>query len=104
MFTSRTDERVLAGLEAELRPLVDTVRAALADVLTAPDPDAARFLADSPVTVCVRLTEVWARAQACGATARKLLARFPADDQLLIEMVTGVYETTRVRPAFTAAT
>jgi len=104
VLTSRTDERVLAGLEAELRPLVETVRIALEDVLTAPDPNAARFLSDSPVVVCMRLTEVWSRAQSCGVTAGKLLARFPADDQLLIEMITGVYETTRLRPALTAVT
>jgi len=95
---------MLAGLVAEMKPLVETVRLALADVLTAPDANAARFFSDSPVAVCMRLTEVWSEAHANGIPSGRLLARFPADDQLLIEMVTGVYETTRLRPALTAVT
>ncbi len=87
---------MLADLEAEVRPLVEVVRAAIADVMAGPGGEpAGQFLAAAPVEACVRLADAWADAEAAGLDTDSVKARFDAEDQLLIEIVTSVYTAAR---------
>jgi hypothetical protein len=86
------DERLLADLEAEVRPLVGVVRAAVGESIAVPGGEsAARFLNDAPADVCVRLAGAWAGAQAIGLDTDRVKARFDPEDQLLIEMVAAAF-------------
>lgn len=87
-----TDERMLADLGAEVRSLVGSIWASLADLMFAPGRQvAAQFLTVAPVAECVRLADAWAVAGAIGLPVERLKAGLPAEDQLLLEIVTGVY-------------
>lgn len=93
-----TDERMWTDLEAEVRPLMATIRVALTEVMAAPTQDmVGRFLDVAPVEACVRLAEAWAIAEAVGVPTDRVKARFDAEDQFLIELVTSVY-TAAARP------
>lgn len=93
---SPTDARMLADLEAEVRPLVATVRTALADTITAPGPDGvARMLTAAPVDACVRLADAWAVACAVGLRPDRVKARLDPEDQFVIDLVTSVYTAAR---------
>jgi hypothetical protein len=86
------DERMMAELEVEARPLVAAVREALADLLTCSGKDTLnRLLAAAPVEACVRLADVWTMAQALGVPTDRVKDRFGPEDQFLIEFVTTVY-------------
>jgi hypothetical protein len=83
---------MLAELEAEVRPLLDEVRATLGDMLTTSGKDTlTRFLADAPVEACIRLGEVWDMAQSLGVPTEQVKARFNPEDQFLVDFVTTVY-------------
>lgn len=86
------DERMWTDLEAEIRPLMAIIRVALTEVLAAPTQDTVgRFLDLAPVEACVRLAEAWAVAEGIGVPMQQLKAKFDAEDQFLIELVTSVY-------------
>lgn len=91
-----TDERMLADLEAEVRPLVAVVRTALADAIAAPAADGAgRLLAAAPVDACVRLADAWAVAHAVGLKPDRVRDRFDPEGQFVIDLVTSVYAAAR---------
>lgn len=85
------DERLLADLEAEVRPLVAAAQAALGELIAPGGESAARFLDAAPATECVRLAGVWAGARAIGLDTDRVKARFGPEDQMLIEIVAAVY-------------
>lgn len=90
------DDRMLADLEAEVRPLVAEVRTAIADAITAPAADGAgRLLAAAPVDACVRLADAWAVAHAVGLRPDRVRDRFDPEDQFVIDLVTSVYAAAR---------
>jgi hypothetical protein len=83
-------------LEAEIRPLMAVIRVALTEVMAAPTQDTvACFLNAAPVESCVRLAEAWAVAEAVGVPTQQLKAKFDAEDQFLIELVTSVYTASK---------
>jgi hypothetical protein len=84
------DERLLAGLEAEVRPLLAAVRAAVGELIAeAGGESAERFLDAAPAEACVKLAGAWAGA--IGLDVERVKARFEPEDQLLIELVAAVY-------------
>jgi hypothetical protein len=86
------DERLLADLEAEVRPLVAAVQsAALGELIADGRESPARFLDAAPAAECVRLAGVWAGARAMGLDTDRVMARFGPEDQMLIEIVTTLY-------------
>jgi hypothetical protein len=87
-----TDERLLADLETEVRPLVDVIRPAVADSVNAPGGEAARLILNAaPAAECVQLAGVWAGARAIGLDTDRVMARFGPEDQMLIELVAAAY-------------
>ncbi|OWK36312.1 hypothetical protein [Fimbriiglobus ruber] len=91
-----TEERMSADLEAEVRPLIGSLRTALVGVMAASGTDSvSRFLSDAPVEACVRLADVWAVATAIGVPTDQVKARFSPEEQFLIEIVTSVYSAAR---------
>ncbi len=85
------DERLLADLEAEVRPLVAATRSALGELIVPGRESPARFLDAAPAEECVRLAGVWAGARAMGLDTDRVMARFDPDEQILIEIVAAVY-------------
>ena len=85
------DDRLLANLEAEVRPLVAAVRTALGELIAPGGESAERFLDAAPAEACVTLAGVWAGARAMGLDVERVKARFGPEDQLLIEIVAAVY-------------
>lgn len=97
--TTRPDDRMLADLQAEVRSLIGTIRASLAELIFTPDHDiATRFLTVAPVEACVRLADLCALADAVGLPVAQLKADLPTEDQLILEIVTGVYAAGAVGP------
>lgn len=89
---SLMDERMWTDFEAEIRPLMAIIRVALTEVMAAPTQDTVGcFLNVAPVEACVRLAEAWAVAEGMGVPTKQLKAKFDAEDQFLIELVTSVY-------------
>jgi hypothetical protein len=85
------DERLLADLESEVRPLVAAARTALGALIAPGREAAARFLDAAPTAECVQLAGVWAGANAIGLDTERVKALFCPEDQMLIEIVTTLY-------------
>jgi hypothetical protein len=86
-----TDERLLADLESEVRPLVAAVWTALGELIAPGGESALRFLDAAPAEECVRLAGAWAGARAIGLDTDAVKARFSPEEQLVIEIVAAVY-------------
>jgi hypothetical protein len=81
-------------LEAELRPLVDAVRAAVErHVCTGGPLEEPRWQANDSASfaAAVRLADTWAVAGAVGVPRDRLRARFGPDDLYLIDLVAAVH-------------
>lgn len=94
MQSERTqrDERMLTDLEGELQSQITEIRASLSDLMVSPGHEVtSRFLAEAPVEECVRLADTWAVAEAVGMPLGQIKSRLSPDDQLVLELVTGIY-------------
>jgi hypothetical protein len=82
----------LDALNAELLPLLDTVREAVAEQLFGPARTAVnRFLSDAPVGVCVRLFAVWEAARDSGLPLDQFLDRLTPENRFILDLVSAIY-------------
>jgi hypothetical protein len=85
------DER-LSRLEAEILPLLDHVRGAVADPLVVPGREVVRkFLADAPVDTCVKLFETWRMAEGEGTPVQVVAGRMTPENRFILDLVTTIY-------------
>lgn len=92
MATDAPPSDPVTVLEARLRPLLDEVRAAVADPLFGPGRDAVRrFLADAPVGPCVRLYAAYQSAAAAAEPVPAMLDRLSPENRFVLDLVTAIY-------------
>ena len=85
-------DRAWAAFADAIRPDLDAVRDAVADLLDEPGTGTAdRFLAAAPVDACVRLADAWLSAEAVGLPADRAAVAFDAEDRSLLELVAAVF-------------
>lgn len=85
-----TDERMWNDLETEVRPLLAVIKSALSESIFGPGDSVTDLMDAVPIDTCIRLAEVWSAA-AGGTSGDDLLARFPPEEQFILELVTSVF-------------
>ena len=92
MTTATLPDPRRTALSAELLPLLDVVREAVADQLFGPTRHAVnRFLADAPIGACVKLYEAWAAANAAGLMTDPFLDTLTPENRFILDLVSTIY-------------
>lgn len=92
MTTATLSDFRPTDLSAELLPLLDVVREAVAEQLFGPTRHAVnRFLADAPVGVCVKLYEAWETARSAGQMTDAFLDTLTPENRFILDLVSTIY-------------